>query len=390
FYLEEVGPLSNVNKKYFNNKIDFWNKITEHPNYDDFWQKRNLLPHLKDIKPAILVVGGWFDAEDLYGPLNIYKKIETSSPGAQNFLVMGPWRHGGWTRGNGESLGNVKFSSSPSPSVFYREKIEFPFFMQTLKTGKNLKLAEATMYNTGEDKWRKFDQWPPSEIVIKKLFLQPDGNISETPPGNERTFREYTSDPAKPVPFSQTISTRMTREYMTADQRFAARRPDVLVYQTVILEEDLTLAGKIEANLFVSISQTDSDWIVKLIDVYPNDTPNNEFTATNMHMGGYQQMVRSEVFRGRFRNSYEFPEPFIPGEITAVSFPLQDVLHTFKKGHRLMIQIQSSWFPIVDRNPQKYVENIFNAEEEDFVPSIQRVYSFGVQASHIEINVLED
>ena len=390
FYLEEVGPLSNVNKKYFKNNIDFWNKIAEHPNYDDFWQKRNLLPHLKDIKPAILVVGGWFDAEDLYGPLNIYQKIETSSPGAQNFLVMGPWRHGGWTRGNGENLGNVKFNSHPPPSVFYREKIEFPFFMQTLKTGKNLKLAEATMYNTGADKWKKFDKWPPVNIENKKLFLQPDGNISEISPGNEMAFREYTSDPAKPVPFTQTISTRMTREYMTDDQRFAARRPDVLVYQTEILEENLTVAGKIKANLFVSISQTDSDWIVKLIDVYPNDTPDNEYTAANMRMGGYQQMVRSEVFRGRFRNSYEFPEPFIPGEITSVNFPLQDVLHTFKKGHRLMIQIQSSWFPIVDRNPQKYVDNIFNAEEEDFVPSIQRVYSFGAQASYIEVNVLKE
>lgn len=390
FYLEEVGPLSNVNKKYFKNKIDFWNKIVEHPNYDDFWQKRNLLPHLKDVKPAILVVGGWFDAEDLYGPLNIYQKIETSSPEAQNFLVMGPWRHGGWFWGDGENLGNVKFSSNPPPSVFYREKIEFPFFMQTLKTGKSIKLSEATMYNTGEDKWRKFDHWPPVEIKRTKLFLQPDGNISETPPGNEKAFREYISDPAKPVPFTQTISTRMTWEYMTADQRFAARRPDVLVYQTVILEEDLTLAGKIVANLFVSISQTDSDWIVKLIDVYPNDTPNHEYTAKSMQMGGYQQMVRSEVFRGRFRNSYEFPEPFVPGEITSVSFPLQDVLHTFKKGHRLMIQIQSSWFPIVDRNPQKYVENIFNAGEEDFVSSIQRVYSYGEQASYIEINVLKD
>lgn len=390
FYLEEVGPLSNVNKKYFKNKIDFWNKITEHPNYDDFWQKRNLLPHLKDIKPAILVVGGWFDAEDLYGPLNIYQKIEASSPGAQNFLVMGPWRHGGWTRGNGENLGNVKFNSHPPSSVFYREKIEFPFFMQTLKTGKNLKLAEATMYNTGADKWKKFHQWPPARIDKKKLFLQPDGNISEISPGNEMAFREYTSDPAKPVPFTQTISTRMTREYMTDDQRFAARRPDVLVYQTEILEKNLTVAGKIKANLFVSISQTDSDWIVKLIDVYPNDTPDNEYTAANMRMGGYQQMVRSEVFRGRFRNSYEFPEPFIPGEITSVSFPLQDVLHTFKKGHRLMIQIQSSWFPIVDRNPQKYVDNIFYAEEEDFVPSIQRVYSFGKQASHIEIKILKE
>ena len=390
FYLEEVGPLSNVNKKYFKNKIDFWNKIVEHPNYDDFWQKRNLLPHLKDIKPAILVVGGWFDAEDLYGPLNIYQKIETSSPEAQNFLVMGPWRHGGWAYDDGKNLGNVKFSSYPPPSVFYRDKIEFPFFIQTLKTEKDLKLAEATIYNTGENIWRKFDYWPPVEIKRKKLFLQPDGEISETKPGNEKSFREYISDPAKPVPFTQTISTRMTQEYMTADQRFAARRPDVLVYQTMILEKDLTLAGKIMANLFVSISQTDSDWIVKLIDVYPNDSPNHEFTTGNMQMGGYQQMVRSEVFRGRFRNSYEFPEPFVPGEITSVSFPLQDVLHTFKKGHRLMIQIQSSWFPIVDRNPQKYVDNIFNAKEEDFVSSIQRVYSFGEQASHIEINVLND
>jgi len=390
FYLEEVGPLSNVNKKYYKNKIAFWNKIVEHPNYDDFWQKRNLLPHLRDIKPAILVVGGWFDAEDLYGPLNIYEKIETGTPGAQNFLVMGPWRHGGWARGEGDNLGNVKFDSHPGPSVYFREQIEFPFFMKTLKTGKTIKLAEATMYNTGQNKWIEFDKWPPVNIEKKMLFLQPDGEISETKPGDEKAFREYISDPAKPVPFTQTISTRMTRAYMTDDQRFASRRPDVLVYQTDILEENITLAGKIIANLFVSISETDSDWIVKLIDVYPNDTPNNEFTAENMQMAGYQQMVRSEVFRGRFRNSYEFPEPFVPGEITNIQFPLQDVLHTFKKGHRLMIQIQSSWFPIVDRNPQKYVDNIFNAGEEDFIPSIQRVYSFGENGSNIEINVLKN
>ena len=390
FYLNDLGPLENVNKKYFKGDIDFWNKIVEHPNYDDFWQKRNLLPHLNNVTPAVLVVGGWFDAEDLYGPLLIYESIEKNNPNTENFIVMGPWSHGAWAGRSGDHLGNIMFSQDPDPSPYYKENLEFPFFMHHLKGKKDPNLAEATMYNTGANEWRKFDNWPPKNLKPAKLYLNSDGFLGFLPVKNSNKYREFISDPAKPVPFTESISTRMTRQYMTDDQRFASRRTDVLTYQSDILEENITLAGELIATLFVSISQTDADWIVKLIDVYPDDTPDNEYTADHIRMAGYQQMVRSEVFRGRFRNSYEYPEPFVPNKITEVSFPLQDILHSFKKGHRIMVQIQSTWFPLVDRNPQKYVTNIFEAKENDFVKSTHRVYSSPSSNSNIEVSILKD
>lgn len=389
FYLNDLGPLENVNDKYFHGEIDFWNKIVEHPNYDDFWQKRNLLPHLKGVTAAVLVVGGWFDAEDLYGPLNIYESIEKNNPNTENILVMGPWSHGAWAR-KGDHLGNLVFSQDTDPSLYYREKLEFPFFMHHLKGAKEPKLFEATMFETGENEWKTFDTWPPENVKKTKLYLMGDGTLDFHPVKGDQPYREFISDPSKPVPFTEKVSTRMTREYMTDDQRFASRRTDVLSYQTKILEEDITLVGKLVADLFISISQTDADWIVKLIDVYPNDAQDNEYTADNTHMAGYQQMVRSEVLRGRFRNSYEFPEPFISDEVTNVKFPLQDVLHSFKKGHRIMVQVQSTWFPLVDRNPQKYVPNIYLAKDEDFVKSVHKVYSSSESYSNIEVSILKD
>jgi putative CocE/NonD family hydrolase len=390
FYLNDMGPLSNANTKYLKDKIPFWNVIIAHPNYDDFWQKRNLLPHLKNIKPAVLIVGGWFDAEDLYGALNIYSSIEKNNPGIHNSIVMGPWRHGGWARSKGDHLGNVFFSNKPDPSKYFQEEIEYPFFMYYLKDKKKAPKAEAIMYETGTNKWREFETWPPEEMQKKKLYLSGDGSLDFSIHQGTRDYREFVSDPDIPVPFTQTITTRMTPEYMTDDQRFASRRTDVLTYQTSILENDVTFAGKLEANLFVSTSKTAADWVVKLIDVYPGDYPDNQYTTKGIRMGNYQQMVRSEVFRGRFRNSYERPEPFIPDKVTEVRFPLQDVLHSFKKGHRIMIQIQSTWFPLVDRNPQNYVDNIFMAKSEDFVKAVHRVYANGKNTSYIVVPVLDE
>ncbi len=387
FFLE-LGPLSNANGLYFKNEIDFWNKIVEHPNYDEFWQKRNLLPHLRNIKCAVMTVGGWYDAEDLYGPLKIYRSAEKNNPGIFNMLVMGPWPHGGWNRTEGESLGNVKFGYKTSE--FYRKNIELPFFNYHLKGKGDLDLPEAFVFETGANRWRRFDEWPPSHMETKKLYVRGDETLSfESPPDIEDVYDEYVSNPDKPVPFTLDISNGMTRPYMTDDQRFAAQRPDVLVYQTDILEDDVTLVGPIMANLWVSTSGSASDWIVKLIDVHPDDTPESASASGEYKMGGYQMMVRSEVIRGRFRRSYEQPEPFTPNEITQVDLELQDILHNFKRGHRIMVQIQSTWFPLVDRNPQKYVPNIYKATEGDFIEAVQRVYRSKEHPTHLEVGVLK-
>lgn len=378
-FFMDLGPLSNVNDKYYHDTIAFWNEIVAHPNYDQFWKERNLLPHLKDVKPATLVVGGWFDAEDLYGPLEIYKSIEANSSG-DHFLVMGPWSHGGWARGDGSSMGNTFFGKDPAPSAFYQDLIEYPFFDYYLKGGPNHDLPEAFVFDSGKNEWHEFEQWPPTADDYCLAFTSNSGLDVQAgaaprgmPMGMELPyFDEFTSDPNKPVPYSEDVSIRMTKKYMTDDQRFASTRPDVLVYETEVLTEDFTMVGDIIANLKVSISGTDADWIVKVIDVYPDD--HEDYEHTEAKMGGYQQMVRSEVIRGRFRNSYENPEPFVSGEITDIELELQDVLHTFKKGHKIMIQVQSTWFPIVDRNPQTYVDNIFLAKEEDFVKAQHRVY----------------
>lgn len=387
FFLEELGPLSN-SKKWMGDDNKFWNDLVAHPNYDEFWQAHDLLPHLKNVNCAVLTVGGWYDAEDLYGPLNIYQTIEKNNPNTQNAIVMGPWRHGGWARGDGTSLGNVHFGETPAPSTFYQNQIEFPFFMHHLKGAPDTKLPEAYMFETGQNLWHQFDTWPPQGVESVKFYLRSDGSLSRTEPIDDESFSEFISDPANPVPSHEDITTGMPRSYMTADQRFASRRPDVLVYQTDVLEEDVTLAGPLLAMLQVSTDQGDADWVVKLIDVYP-DNHQAYPHQPDKKMGGYQQMVRSESIRGRFRNSYEKPEPFKSNEVETVDFPLQDVLHTFKKGHRIMIQVQSTWFPIIDRNPQKYVDNIFEATEEDFVKATHRVFHQEGAASYIEVGILK-
>jgi len=388
FFLD-MGPLGNANERYLNHGIPFWDSIFAHPNYDEFWQSRNLIPHLEKVAPAVMTVGGWFDAEDLYGPLNIYRSLEEKNPEIHNTLVMGPWRHGGWARDDGSFLGSAFFGSATAD--FYRENIEAAFFRYFLKDEGEMELPEAYVFETGKNQWRTFPDWPPAETEEAFLYPGASGSLAfEAPAIAAGAFDEWISDPASPVPFSQDIGISMTREYMTDDQRFAARRPDVMVYQTPVLEEDVTLAGPLVAELWVSTSGTDSDWVVKLVDVFPpdaEDPPQGAF-ARGMRAGGYQMMVRSEVIRGRFRNSPEHPEPFVPNQPTKVMLPLQDVLHTFQAGHRIMIQVQSSWFPLVDRNPQRYVENIYLAEEEDFMAATQRLYRSEAYPSRIRVGVL--
>lgn len=377
FFLD-LGPLSNANTKYLKNEIAFWNEILKHPNYDDFWQARNIRPHLRNIKPAVMTVGGWFDAEDLFGALATYKTIEETNPGARNTLVMGPWFHGGWARSDGDQLGSVSFGQKTS--LAYRETVELPFFNCLLKDKCGAQLPEATMFETGSNQWRRYDSWPPKNVEQREIYLGANGGLSFTAPqGATNAFDEYVSDPAHPVPFINSIAIGMTREYMVDDQRFAATRPDVLVYQTEALDRDVTLAGPIKATLFVSTSGTDSDFVVKLIDVFPNNAPEP--------MEGYQMLVRGEPMRAKFRNSFSKPEAMEPGKVTKVEFTLPDVNHAFLRGHRIMIQIQSSWFPLVDRNPQKFVD-IYQATEADFQKATQRVYRAGANASRLSVSVL--
>lgn len=381
FFLE-MGPLPNGDKKYFHGNIAYWSEMMEHPNYDAWWQARNTLPHLKNIKPAVMTVGGWFDAEDLFGALNTYKSVEKQSPGAYNILVMGPWFHGGWSRSDGDALGDVRFRSKTGE--FYRENIELPFFNFYLKDKGALKLPEAYVFETGSNKWKTYEQWPPANARTQNIYFDANGKLSFTAPSDSNAFDEYVSDPARPVPFINNINIGMTREYMVDDQRFAARRPDVLVYQTEVLTEDITVAGPLTASLSVSTSGTDSDFVVKLIDVYPDDAPDNQPNPSGMKMGGYQMLVRGEPMRARFRNSFEKPEAMTPNKVTKIEYTLPDVNHTFMKGHRVMVQIQSSWFPLVDRNPQKFV-NIYTAKESDFQKATQHVY----HSSHLILNVVK-
>lgn len=377
FHLEQ-GPLKNITKKYHHDNF-FWQEIINHPNYDTFWQRRNLLPHLNKVKPAVLTVGGWFDAEDLYGPLNIYKTIEKTTPSAKNSIVMGPWGHGDWARETGKSTHNHIYFGD-SISTFYQREIEYPFFTAHLKGDGQAGLPDAYMFNTGTKEWQKFDVWPPREIPPLRLYFGENGRLSVNKPLDDKGVFEYVSDPARPVPYtSQTEGLTFTpRRYMTDDQRHAARRPDVLTFETDTLTDAVTVAGEILARLKIAMTGTDADFVVKLIDVYPDNHPHYEHNPKNIVMGGYQQLVRAEVFRGRFRNSFVKPQPFVPGQVTEVEVPLQDVLHTFKKGHKIMIQVHSTWFPYIDRNPQKYVENIYKADEKDFIKSTIKVYGSSV------------
>lgn len=387
FYLD-LGPLPNANKNYFHDDVSFWNDIMDHPTYDDFWKARNIRPHLKNVNPSVLTVGGWFDAENLFGALETYKQIERSSPSTSNRLVMGPWHHGGWAGGDGDSLGDTPFHVNTAE--FFRTKIEFPFFETALKAGETSNsdgLPEAYVFETGRNTWRRFDSWPPKSST-RGLYLHPDRALSFDPPSEmDDASDSYVNDPSVPVPYLDDVTIGMTRDYMITDQRFASRRPDVLTYRTEPLETDLTIAGPIPVELHVSSSGTDADFIVKLIDVYPDDFPDPSPNPSRVVMGGFQQFVRGDVFRARFRDSFENPEPLPANEPVKIAFTLQDTLHTFRSGHRVMVQVQSSWFPLVDRNPQKFVD-IYKANPEDFQKATQKIYRSADRPTHLDLPVL--
>lgn len=386
FFLE-AGAVRNINELYFQDRVPTWNDYMQHGAYDSYWQARDFLPNLVNIDHAILNVAGWFDAEDFYGPMSIYYAIEEQNPNNDSILVSGPWRHGGWARGPGDRLGNVEFGSNTGE--FYRNEIELPFFLHHLKGGSNPELAEAIVFATGSNQWQTYDHWPPRDTTPRNLYLHAGGHLSFSPPelapGNE--FDSYVSDPARPVPFSAETRTTQGHTWMIEDQRFAASRPDVLVFESEVLTEDVTIAGPILANLFVSSSGADSDWVVKLIDVYPGDAPEPSPNPAGVRMGHFQMLLAGEVMRGKFRNSVTDPEPMVPGEITPISFDLRDRLHTFVAGHRIMVQVQSSWFPVIDRNPQQFVD-IYTITEAAFQKATQRVYHTPANPSHLEVRVL--
>lgn len=392
FYLE-AGSLKNL-ARLMGDSIQFWKDMYAHPNYDEWWKARNARVAMYDIKPATLVVGGLFDAEDCFGAWALYKAIEKQSPSTNNKLVMGPWYHGQWSSRDGSFLGNVKFGTNTS--FWYQNNIEIPFFNYYLKgKGDDPKLSEATIFFSGENEWRKLDQWPPSNSSSRAIYLDANGALSWNKPGSSKSSSEYISDPAHPVPYTEDVHFSRTRDYMTDDQRFASRRSDVLTFQTLPLDEDLVLAGSVTADLKVTISSTDADFVVKIIDVFPDDfryssdvNQPNRSTGGSYPMNGYQMLVRGEIMRGKYRNSFENPEAFKPGKVETVKFDLPDVAHTFKKGHRLMIQIQSSWFPLADRNPQKFV-NIYECEESDFQKATIKVHHESANSSNIILPVLK-
>jgi putative CocE/NonD family hydrolase len=382
-----AGPLANYDEKFFKGQVKFWRELLENDTYNDFWKSRDLRQYMVNLKPAMMTVGGWFDAEDVFGPLRLYESAEKQNPGAVNLLVEGPWSHGGWARTDGTSLGNISFAMNTSK--FFQDEIEFPFFMQHLK-GANppAPLPEAFVFETGRNEWHRMDAWPPKEARKRTFYFREEGRLSAEAPSAAEAFDEYLSDPNRPVPFLPYIDRGMNYNYMTDDQRFASTRPDVLVYQTEPLEQDVRVAGPLKAVLHVSTTGTDADWVVKLIDVFPLDAPDPQPNPKEVRMGGYQMLVRGEPFRGRFRNGFDRPAPFTPGKMELVEFELPDVFHTFRRGHRIMIHVQSSWFPLADRNPQKYVR-IHEAKASDFIKATHRVYRSKQAPSAVILPVLE-
>ncbi|TKT94270.1 CocE/NonD family hydrolase [Dyadobacter frigoris] len=388
-YFLDFGPLKKTNTNtFFSDPNSVWRQVTSHDTYDEFWQSRNIKKHLNNIKPAVMVVGGWFDAEDLYGALKTYSAIEKQSPNNNTRLVMGPWTHGGWASPSWKSFADYQFGADLNQ--YYQNEIETRFFNFYLKDKGEFNQAEATVFETGSNQWKNYDVWPPKNSQPETFYFHPKGKLSSDKPKTAKAVTEYTSDPAKPVPYTNEISGDRNNKYMAEDQRFASRRPDVIYFQTDSLTSDLTLTGEITANLFVSITGTDADFVVKVIDVWPDSLPAQvqRGQPKPLDMSGYQQMVRAEVFRGKFRNSFSKPEPFVKDKVEKVSFKLNEVAHTFKKGHRVMVQIQSSWFPLVDRNPQKFI-NIFEANESDFQSAKITVHHDLKNSSNVILPVLK-
>lgn len=388
FYLQ-MGPLYPGAARLGLAENPYYRSNLDHTAYDDYWKARAIWRHFTSITPAVLTVGGWFDAEDLAGPLLTHKTLKSTSSTTRNHLVMGPWTHGSWARGDGRTVGNLDFAGDTA--AWYREHVEFPFFMQHLKDKALAPVAVATMFETGTNRWRTFEAWPPA-ATAQTMYLGAGGALGTAAPAEADAYDQYLSDPNKPVPYVGHVQMGMQRDYMTEDQRFAAMRPDVLVYQTPPLDDDLTVLGPIGVDLHVSTSGTDSDFVVKVIDVFPSDYPTPEWKgpqpepANRVRMGGYQQLVRGEPFRGKFRRSFEAPVPFTPNQPDRIRFELPDVAHTFRRGHRLMVQIQSSWFPLTDRNPQVFGD-IPKTRPEDFQIATQRVYRSKARASAITLQV---
>jgi putative CocE/NonD family hydrolase len=390
FFLE-AGSLKNLTK-YTGDSIAFWKDLMVHPNYDAWWKARDARNATKNLQPAMLWVGGLFDAEDCWGAWNAYKAAEQNNPGkAFNKIVEGPWYHGQWANYDGTHHGNISFGSNTSE--YYQQHFEVPFFNYFLKgKGDIAQMAEANIFITGANEWKTFTQWPPASKEDKALYLQPNGKLSSAKPAAASSFSEYISDPAKPVPYEEQVHFNRTRTYMSDDQRFASRRPDVLVFETDTLTDDVTVTGNVIADIMTSISTSDADFVVKVIDVLPDYLSYNNvdiYAEKDPYpMGGYQMLVRAEIFRGRYRKSYENPSAFTPGKIAEVKFELPSIAHSFKKGHRIMVQVQSSWFPLVDRNPQQFVD-IYHCDEKDFIKSDIKIYHDAQNASKIILPVLK-
>jgi putative CocE/NonD family hydrolase len=398
FYLN-MGSLANADEKYFNHQQPMWTMNVGHTSYDEAWQSRAIWKYLKAIKPAVMLVGGWYDTEDPQGLLRQFDFMEKNTPPA-DMLVMGPWNHGGFSRGDGDRLGNINFGSKTAQ--YYREHIEFPFFLYYLKGRGDGKFPKAWVFQTGVNQWRRFDAWPPRDVKLTDLFLDAKGKLAFSRPV-ESGFEEYLSDPNKPVPYVSRVVQGILNSYMTEDQRFASTRPDVLVFKTEPLDHDVSAFGPIQVDLKVSTTGTDSDFDLKVVDVFPGDYPdyNNPAPAPTtpgapapplaagaVPMGGYQELIRGEPFRGKFRKSFEKPVPFEPGRPDRITFYLPDIAHTWRQGHRIMVQIQSSWFPLTDRNPQKFMD-IPNAHPDDFQKAFERVYFGGAEGSRIQLRVAE-
>ena len=385
FFLE-LGPIANVNKLYFKDEVPTWNEFMNHPDYDDYWQAKNVAKDMNNISFAVLNVIGWFDAEDYYGPWAIYHAIEKFNPKNKNHVVVGPWSHGGWGRSDGDRLGDLRFGSKTAEH--FRKNIELPFFNFYLKDKGTIAIPKALVFETGSNEWKSYDAWPPNQVDQRNLYLHADGRLSFTAPAAREAADSYVGDPAKPVPFTAETRTNQGSLWIVEDQRFAASRPDVLVYESEELNEDITIAGSIIANLFISTTGTDADYVVKLIDVFPGKTPDIDPNPKGVRMGHYQFMLAGEVFRAKYRNNYSKPEPLVPEKVTEIKYDLLDKYHTFKKGHRIMVQVQSSWFPLIDRNPQKFA-NIYQAVESDFQKATHRIHRSSASPSHIKLNVVK-
>ncbi|MBV9484222.1 MAG: CocE/NonD family hydrolase [Acidobacteria bacterium] len=400
WYLK-LGPLSNANAQYLHGQIPAWNHFLEHPNYDSFWKKEAFTNSFHEASVPILNVAGWWDQEDPWGPWKIYSTLAGNDPKQNDFMVAGPWNHGGWWEKEGSTLGSITFGNHKT-ALEFRDAIEAPFFRYYLHgQGQPLPWRVKT-FETGSNTWRTYDHWPPRQAQATNLYLRANGELSFEPPLRDDNYREYPSDPADPVPYrprpiSPTYPGGDWPYWEAEDQRFVEHRPDVLTFETQPLDQDLPVAGELMADLFASTSGTDSDWIVKLIDVYPEDYELKDLTKEGgpapsqyaKSLNGYELMIAGEALRGRFHNSWESPEPLVPGRVTEFKIPLRSHDHVFLKGHRIMVQVQSTWFPVIDRNPQKFVANIYEAKASDYIPAIQRIYSTTAASSHIVLPVLK-